>query len=315
MKVVILPGKDDPGGPPTLLEIEQIENRYQLQSEAKAEYYAFDRALSMRRKIALGMSLEAQLRDDPIYAGLPQKDFKKAVRKFEDEYLKPLECIERYLQQLRREGLYSTVSTGLGDPEGRWQAFLDYYKSAYQKITDESKRIEMEISEGEVGKIENVAFKIIRKRTFPGLPKAHQIMRDLPKLLENRDAKKELLKIVDVELHIPKEERVDADGKEYNEKEIDEMWVKRHESKINNHVKKAYDYFQYSKEKDTPLDLLEAALKKLEHENMNTTNIRLSDIKTAMELARKIQERAGELEGELYRHQKDVKSLKDKFKH
>ena len=50
MKAVILPGKDDVGGPPTLLEIEQIENRYQLQSDGKAEYYAFDRALSMRRK-------------------------------------------------------------------------------------------------------------------------------------------------------------------------------------------------------------------------------------------------------------------------
>jgi hypothetical protein len=56
MKVVILPGKDDEGGPPTLLEIEQIENRYQLQSDAKAEYYAFDRAISMRRKIHLSDS-------------------------------------------------------------------------------------------------------------------------------------------------------------------------------------------------------------------------------------------------------------------
>ncbi|GAG80751.1 unnamed protein product, partial [marine sediment metagenome] len=53
MKVVVLPGKEDPGGPPTMLEIEQIENRYQLQSEGKAEYYKFDRALSIRRKIRL----------------------------------------------------------------------------------------------------------------------------------------------------------------------------------------------------------------------------------------------------------------------
>jgi len=36
MNVVILPGKDDMGGPPTYLEIEQIENRYQLQGEAEA---------------------------------------------------------------------------------------------------------------------------------------------------------------------------------------------------------------------------------------------------------------------------------------
>ena len=42
MKVVVLPGKTDEGGPPTLKEIEQIENRYQLQTEGKAEYYGFD---------------------------------------------------------------------------------------------------------------------------------------------------------------------------------------------------------------------------------------------------------------------------------
>ena len=70
MKVVILPGPDDPneGGPPTLLEIESIENRYQLQSDGKSEYYGFDRALSIKRKIEIGLSLEAQLRDDPRFA-------------------------------------------------------------------------------------------------------------------------------------------------------------------------------------------------------------------------------------------------------
>ncbi len=41
MKVVVLPGPTDPGGPPTLLEIERLENRYQLQSEGKSEYYGF----------------------------------------------------------------------------------------------------------------------------------------------------------------------------------------------------------------------------------------------------------------------------------
>lgn len=57
MKVVVLPGKGDEGGPPTLLEIEKLENRYQLQSDGRAEYYGFDRALSIKRKIELGLSL------------------------------------------------------------------------------------------------------------------------------------------------------------------------------------------------------------------------------------------------------------------
>jgi len=58
MKVVILPNHGEEGGAPTLKEIEQLENRYQLQSDGKAEYYGFDRALSIRRKINLGMKLE-----------------------------------------------------------------------------------------------------------------------------------------------------------------------------------------------------------------------------------------------------------------
>src|SRR5882672_1287445 len=60
MKVVVLPGPDDEGGPPTLLDIERLENRYQLQSEGKSEYYGFDRALSIKRKVELGFSLEEQ---------------------------------------------------------------------------------------------------------------------------------------------------------------------------------------------------------------------------------------------------------------
>ena len=60
MKVVILPGEEEGGGgPPTLLEIEKIENRYQLQSDGKSEYYGFDRALSIKRKIDLGLSFRS----------------------------------------------------------------------------------------------------------------------------------------------------------------------------------------------------------------------------------------------------------------
>ena len=54
MKVVVLPGPSDPGGPPSLIEIERLENRYQLQSEGKSEYYGFDRALSIKRKMGHG---------------------------------------------------------------------------------------------------------------------------------------------------------------------------------------------------------------------------------------------------------------------
>ena len=50
MKVVILPGEGDTGGPPTLFEIEQLENRYQLQSDGKSDL-GFRPALCPIRKI------------------------------------------------------------------------------------------------------------------------------------------------------------------------------------------------------------------------------------------------------------------------
>jgi hypothetical protein len=100
MKVVILPGHDDKGegGPPTIKEIEQIENRYQLQSDGKAEYTNFDRAISIQRKIRKGMTLEEQLRDNPSYIGMNDKEFEKELQKCQDEFLGPLVCVDNYLE-------------------------------------------------------------------------------------------------------------------------------------------------------------------------------------------------------------------------
>jgi len=103
MKVVMLPSADEEGGPPTLREIESIENRYQLQSDGKSEYYGFDRALSIKRKIEIGLSLEEQLRDDPRSAGSSPADIQKAVKDWHKKYLDPLECVDRYLKQFGRE--------------------------------------------------------------------------------------------------------------------------------------------------------------------------------------------------------------------
>jgi hypothetical protein len=315
MKVVILPGKNDEGGPPTLLEIEQIENRYQLQSEGKAEYSNFDRALSMRRKIDLGMSLEEQLKDDPAYGGLEKKEFKKAVRKLEEEYLNPLECIDHYLEHLGRPGLYTTIAKSIGDREGRWQAFLDYNDSIYQRLRDDRKRTLMGVREDEAGRIEDVAFKIIRKRELPGLPKVHQVMRDLPKWLGNPDAKKELLAIgKEVPFELPKEECYDKEGKEYSEREKDRIWGRKHGNPILRQLNRAKDCYDRGKERETPIDLLEAALKKLNHENMLPESISIDDIPKAMRLAKEIKERADALESDLYHCHKEYKQFRDKHK-
>ena len=312
MKVVILPGKDVEGGPPTLLEIEEIENRYQLMGEGKAEYYGFDRALSIRKKISLGMTLVQQLRDDPTYALLPEKEFRAKVRKYEKDYLKPLECVDRYLEFLGRHGLYSTVSRGYGDKEGRWEAFKDYNDYVLETIQNEKKRMKYGINEDEVGDIEDVAFKIIRARQLKGLSKPHEILRKFPKWLSKSDSKRELLKMVDMPLDLSPEESFDKDKREYDERTKDNIWAIKHASTIVNQVKKAMHIYEHRLEMETPITRMDAALKHLNHEDMNPKNVRHDDFEKANQLLRNIRKRTDELEHEFYRYQKELKKLGQK---
>ncbi|MBC8147416.1 MAG: ParB N-terminal domain-containing protein [Bacteroidetes bacterium] len=315
MKVVILPGPNDPGGPPTIKEIEQIENRYQLQSEGKSEYYGFDKALSMRYKIQMGMSLKDQLKDDPQFANHTDSQLKRVIKKYYTDYLNPLECIDDYLSMLDRDGLYSTISTGPADREGRWQAFIDYYSKVKQNLTVEKNRIKMfGIDESEIGNIEEIAFKLIRKREFRDLPKVHQLMRELPKLIKNPHSKKELYNLLNIEFELYPEESFDTDGNEYEEKEKDRIWGKKHESSFLHRVKKAKQYVDYEKERESSITLLEAALAKLEHENMEPEAVEIVDLKKAMNLSKEIKETADELESQFYHLQKNwKKQLKDNF--
>ena len=313
MKVVILPGKGEEGGPPTLLEIEKIENRYQLQSDGKSEYYGFDRALSIKRKIELGFSLEEQLRDDPQFAGATKPQIDKAVREHAKNYLDPLDCVDRYLKQFGRDRLYRTISTGMSDHEGRWQAFIDYSNTYNGCFKNPKKLIEYGIEEEEIGTIEEAAFHIIRLRTVPDMPKVHKIMRDLPKYCRTIEGKKAIKKISkEVEPILPREKCVKPNGEPLTVDEEDAKWAASSMQPITYNVKKASRSHETKKEKETPVELLEAALKKLNHEDMIVKSIADGDFERALKLAGKIKVRANELESEIYRCVKERKKLPHK---
>jgi len=315
LKVIILPGHNETEPPPTIEEIEQIENRYQFQREGKAEYYNFDMALAVKRKMELGMDLEEILLDDPNYESLTGKKLQDAMKKFKDEYLEPLKCIDKYLEFLKRPGHYNTVSEGRGDSQGRWQAFLDYYNSVHKKFFNEKDRIKLGIEDGDEGKIENIAYRIIRKRDFTQIEKkSHQIMRDIPKLIQNAHAKKELFKLLKIDLDLPEEELVDEEGNPVSEKTKDDLWSNKNARDIIWHLKKAYDFVEQKKEMDTPLDLLNASLDKLNHPNMDIKVIEFDRISEAMKVAREIQTRANELEHLMYDAKKNKDKLVEKFK-
>ena len=304
MKVVILPGNNEEGGPPTLLEIEMIENRYQQQKEGKADYTKFNTALSIKRKTEMGMTLDEQLRDDPYYADLTEKQFTKEKKNFQEEYLKPLDCIDRYLETLGREGLYNTIVSGSGDREGRWQAFLDYYKSVYKKIIDEKQRLDnLHINESDVGKIEDIAFKIIRQRVFTG-QKAHQIMRNMTEWIKIPDAKKELFEITKIPHKLDNQETIDESGKEVDENTKDKIWVNKNRTILERQIIKAKQIYEHEKFTETPIDLLEAALRKLEDDDLVIQAIARTDIPKTKYLIKRIKEVIGDLETELYHHEK-----------
>jgi hypothetical protein len=295
MKVVILPGKGDKGGAPSLKEIEKIENRYQLQTEGKAEYYNFDRALSMRRKISVGLSLEEQLRDNPNYANLPPKQFEKEVNKVREEFLKPLDCVDEYLDLLNRESLYGTISTGMADREGKWQAFLDYYKSIEKKLDDEKTRMKLGVEEKEVGPLKDAAFKLIRYGTFHG---------DM-KLIKDSTARKELLKLNNIPLNVKAAEN-EADAKE-----ADKVWAAKYKTDIIKCWQKARNEKEHQEERDGPLTLLRAAHEKLNNAALEPQNMSIGDLGEALHVSEEIQKRAEDLKRTIYYLQKN--SSKEKL--
>ena len=225
VKVVILPGKDDEGGPPTLKEIEQIENRYQLQTEGKAEYYGFDAALSIRDKEESGYTLEQQMRDDPQYRLMGSAEFDRAVKRRRKEQLEPLGCVEEYLETIGRPGEYSAVSKGLGDPEGRWQAFLDLSQTFWTQAKTDQGLQKMGIDEKEAGEIMQAAYAAIRMRVIPNFGKLHHIMRELKSYTEH--GKEHLLEVArNIKHELPQEEITNEKGELLPQDAIDDKWKK-----------------------------------------------------------------------------------------
>ena len=306
MKVVILPGLDEEGGAPTLLEIEEIENRYQFQQEGKAEYSSFDSALSIRRKIEYGLSLGQQMKDDPRYQELTPAEFEKEKKKIEKEKLEPLEVADRYLETIGCRGQYDRISKSKGDSEGRWQAIKDLHTSFCSKKEKPGELDKMNIEKSEMGAVEQAAFMAIRLREIPSMGKIHAVMRDLPKSC--RYGKEEFLALCkEVSHDLPEEERVDKDGKRLPPDQIEKKWRTTNREKISYRFKRADDSTKDGDEQEKPLTLLEGALKKITHKNMDVSKIQAEDLKQALQTSNNIKKRIQEIGTEIYEASKNGK--------
>ena len=300
MKVVILPGRQDPGGPPTLREIEQIENRYQLQDEGKAEYSGFDAALSMRDKEEKGYTLEEQLRDDPKYKSMEKKKFDGEVKRRHDEVFEPLRLVDEYLQAIGRPGEYTLVAHAGRGGEGRWQAFLDLAKYLSCKVRTVAglEKIGLEDS-GQAARVLQAAYATIRLREVPTFGKLHGIMRQMPKMC--RGGKEHLLDLErNVKHRLPDKEMVDERGKPLTDREIEARWKSKYEAEITRQLVKAREDSDDTKERSAPVELLADAQDKLCHRNMVVARIDMEELDTAIQLAEGIRDRAEALRKEIW---------------
>jgi len=204
-----------------------------------------------------------------------------------------------------RVGEYKTISSGMSDPKGRWQAFKDYSLVLHSTFKNTQKLLKLNIEEDEVGVIEEAAFNLIRFRTIKDMPKMHYIMRSLPQYCRSKDGKKEIIKIADeVEPVLPVSECRDL-----TPDEIDEKWASKYKTSITYHIRKAKKLHEIKTEKETPLALLEAAYKKMTHDDMDLSAISLSDQAQAREYIVEIKEISIDMEKTLYRFHKEQKNL------
>ena len=200
----------------------------------------------------------------------------------------------------------------MGDPAGRWQAFIDYSNTYNTKFLNQTYLLENGIEEDEIGDFEEAAFDVIRLRNIPDMPKVHTIMRDLHKYCTTREGKKELLNIPKkVEPFLPTEELFEdpEQKKPLSRQDVDAKWSARNIESITYHLKKASKSYESKREKETPIGLLEAALKKLRHKDMDLSSISTGDYDKARKLAAQIQKEASELETKIDRQKKNLKTL------
>jgi hypothetical protein len=108
-------------------------------------------------------------------------------------------------------------------------------------------------------------------------------MRKLPKMLKDDFAKKEILKLADEKMDLSIQD-ITKDGKIVEEREQDKIWGGKYGSTIIRQVRLARDRVDAAQEREKPIDILNAALKKLEHDELDLEDIKNEEIESAMEI-------------------------------
>ncbi len=259
-----------------------------------------NKALTYYSNFKAGISLEELLKDDPIIGDADQKKFKQKIKKFEKEYFEPIKLMDEYLDINGSKGDYNKVSN-------RWQSFEELVKYLTSQLENQQFLLLNNIEKHERGLLKSAAFNLIKlKDASEVAPDNRLLMRELPKWIKSD--KKEVLKIGKVE-------DVGEDIKDPDER--DALWQKTKANEIINIVKKLKNITQKTKEQESPLDRLKEALQKLNHDDLETSQIeymKLTDIEEALKICNKIENINDNLKRFFFQKQKEPKKLNNKFK-
>ena len=286
LKVVILPGTDEPAIRPTIRDIALLENRLQFQKMGKSEYTAMDKALKLLQNDKAGIPLDEMLQDDPIFSGKNDKEFKKAVQAYKTEFLEPIKLMDEYLSMNKIKGDYNRL-------ERKYSAFQDLNTRIVSQLSSPKTLATYNIEENDIGLIKASSYNIIKMRDHSELePRTHMLMRDVFKWISAD--KKEFLKIGKIE--DPSDDITDPD-------ERFEKWNDKNNDKILNSLKKLRGLYERKKDQQDPIVKLELALKHLSSDDLDLQQckkMKPEDIKEALRLANSIQSEANHLTSMFY---------------
>jgi len=177
----------------------------------------------------------------------------------------------------------------------------------YSKLPKPADRLALNIEESEIGRVTDVAFKLIRKREL-GDGRLNDIVRSLPRIFRDSAAKKELLKLADEEMQLTTEE-ITRENRVVDEREQDRIWSGKFGTVIIRQVTKAKAIVDAQSVLEKPIDILEAALCKLRHKDLDLGDISAFEIDKAMEIVKNIQGEADTIHEQLDKHRYAFKQL------
>ena len=302
LKVVILPGTGN-AERPTVTDIALLENRLQVLVTGKSEYSKMNKALTYYSNVKAGIDLTELLKDDATFTDAGSKNFKKKVKEFENEYFKPLELMNDYLEINKVQGDYEKVAN-------RWMSFEALGSDVMSKLNNEKFKVENNIKNDEIGTIKAAGLNLIKLKDSSAVAGDNRfLIRQIPKWISNVELKKDVLKIGLIE---------DDNDHIEDPDERDEEWQKQKSNEIISLVKKLQNISTRNKDQEDPLTRLSEALGKLHHEDLDMNQLKgIKDLERAFKFCNDIETKNDELKRFFYYLQKgdetNISNLLKKF--